>query len=137
VQLINTLQNESRIGLFTRDNKMKHCQAVFLGLIGWYLMLPPASPLNGMPWPDNKAPISHWTIAKSFDTANSCEAALDRNRKGFKQTYHKMSHKNLQSEFWGRFYIAASQQATCIASDDPRLNESAEMGSEMHPSRSN
>jgi hypothetical protein len=113
-------------------------EVAFLGLMGWYLMLPPASQLNGMPWPDNKAPISQWTIAKSFDAANACEAELDRNRKGFKQTYRKMSHKNLQSEFWGRFYIAASQQATCIATDDPRLNESAEKTTpDIRPSGAN
>ena len=101
-------------------------QVAFLGLMGWYLMLPPASQRNGMPWPDNKAPISQWTIAKSFDRANSCEAELDSHRKGFKQIYRKMSHNNPQSEFWERFYVAAAGEATCIATDDPRLNESAE-----------
>jgi hypothetical protein len=101
-------------------------QAVFLGLMGWNLMLPPAGRRNGMPWPDSKAPISQWIIAKSFDAADSCEAELDKHRKGFKQIYRNMSHKNPEAEFWGQFYIAAAGEATCIATDDPRLNESAE-----------
>jgi hypothetical protein len=98
-------------------------QAVFFGLMGWYLMLPPARQQNGIPWPDSKAAVSDWTIAKSFDTAESCEAELDHERKGFKKTYSKISHKNPEVEFWARFYVAAAGEATCIATDDPRLKE--------------
>jgi hypothetical protein len=110
-------------------------EAVIWGLVGWYLMLPPAAERAGMPWPDNKAPISQWTIAKSFDKADSCEVELAKHRKGFKETYSRISHKNLETEFWTRFYIAAAGEATCIATDDPRLNESAKgMTRDMRPS---
>jgi hypothetical protein len=95
---------------------------IVFSLLGWYLMLPPAAQQsNGLPWPDGKAPISQWTVAESFDQAKVCEAALDKHRKKFQQTYNSISHQFADSEFWSRFYVAASGEATCIATDDPRL----------------
>jgi len=93
-----------------------------LTLLGWYLMLPPATlQSNGLPWPDGKAPISQWTVAESFDHARTCEAELDKHRKKFQRTYNKISHQFTDSEFWSRFYVEASGEATCVATDDPRL----------------
>jgi hypothetical protein len=102
---------------------------ILLSLLGWYLMLPPAAQQqNGLPWPDGKAPISQWTIAESFDKAKACEAELDKRRKGFQQTYNKISHQFAVSEFWTRFYVAAAGAATCVATDDPRLKEGTDNG---------
>jgi hypothetical protein len=101
-------------------NHRRHLIA--FSLLGWYLMLPPAAQQpNGLPWPDGKAPISQWTIAESFDQAKTCEGELDKNRKKFQHTYSKLSHQFADSEFWSRFYVAAAAQATCVATDDPRL----------------
>jgi hypothetical protein len=103
---------------------------IVLSLLGWYLMLPPAAQQpNGLPWPDGKAPISQWTIAESFDQAKACEGQLDKHRKKFQQTYSKISHQFAESEFWSRFYVAAAGEATCVATDDPRLKVGSDNGS--------
>ena len=100
---------------------------IIVSLLGWYLMLPPAAQQpNGLPWPDVKAPISQWTIAESFDQAKACEGELDKHRKKFQHTYGKISHQFAESEFWSRFYVAAAGEATCVATDDPRLKADTE-----------
>lgn len=96
-----------------------------LPLTGWYLMLPPASQRNGVPWPDSTASVSRWTIAKSFDTAKACEIDLAKHRKQFR-TYQKASRSDPAAVFWSSFYVSASGSANCIASDDVRLRDSAE-----------
>jgi hypothetical protein len=95
-------------------------------MTGWYLMLPPAGQQNGIPWPDNTAPVSRWTIAESFDTAKACEAELAKHRKQFARTYRKTNQADPAAAFWARFYVTASGNAACIASDDVRLRDSAE-----------
>jgi hypothetical protein len=100
----------------------------FMIAAGWYLMLPPAVQHNGVPWPDNTAPLARWSIAESFDTAKACEAELAKNRKHFSQSYRKTSHKDPASAFWPSFYVSTSISASCIASDDVRLKESADEG---------
>jgi hypothetical protein len=94
-------------------------------MAGWYLMLPPPGEQNGVPWPDNTAPISRWTLAKSFDTAKGCETELGQNRKHFAHNYRKASQSDPAPAFWARFYVEASGGAACIASDDVRLKETA------------
>lgn len=91
-------------------------------------MLPPAGQRNGLPWPDGKAPIFQWTVAESFDKAKACEAELDKHRKKFQQTYRKISHQTLNAEFWTQFYVTASGEATCVATDDPRLKGGSDNG---------
>jgi len=109
--------------------------ATALGLIGWYLMVPPTGQQNGVPWPDNKAPISHWTIAESFDAAKDCEEAVAKHRKKFEQTYKKLKHKTSDADFWGPFYITTAGEATCIATNDPRLrDENGAKSPEVRPS---
>jgi hypothetical protein len=95
-------------------------------LTGWYLMLPPVGQQNGIPWPDNTAPVSRWTIAESFDTAKACETELSKHRKQFVQTSKKTDRADPAAAFWARFYVRASVSATCIATDDVRLRDSAE-----------
>jgi len=97
------------------------CHGLTWGLIGWYLMLPPAGQSNGIPWPDVNAPISQWRIAESFDNAKVCEAELDKHRKGFQRTFHKTNHAGPGAQFWAQFYVAAANDASCIETDDPRL----------------
>ena len=103
---------------------------IVLSLLGWYLMLPPAAQQqNGLPWPDGKAPISEWTVAESFDQAKTCETELDKHRKKFQKTVRsKISHQFAESEFWSRFYVAAAGEATCVATDDPRLKAGSDSG---------
>ena len=100
----------------------------FLIAAGWYLMIPPAGQHNGVPWPDNTAPLARWSIAKSFDTSKACETELAKNRKQFQESYRKTSHKDPAATFWPSFYVSTSISASCIASDDVRLKESADDG---------
>lgn len=88
-------------------------------------MQPSAGQQNGLPWPDGRASISQWTIAESFDDTKDCEATLAHHRKNFQQAYSKLSQKTPDAEFWGRFYATSAGEATCIATDDPRLKEDA------------
>lgn len=73
-----------------------------------------------------RAPIAQWAIAESFDTAKACETEVDKHRKGFEKAYKQVSHSNSSREFRARFFVVTAGEATCIASDDPRLRQEAE-----------
>jgi hypothetical protein len=92
-----------------------------VSLLGWYLMLPPVVQRASLPWPDDKAPLSQWSVAESFDAARDCEAAAEARRVKFQQTYQKQNSENPGEQFWTHFYLNLVMGATCIATDDPRL----------------
>jgi hypothetical protein len=84
--------------------KLRHGPAI--ALVGWYLMAPPpfskaASPADL----DASAPLSHWRLVESYDTARECNAEKD----------HMMDAGETP---WLR---EVGQSGLCIASDDPRL----------------
>ena len=81
----------------------RDCRLFAFLLIGWYLMLPPAGQRNGMLWPDMDAPISKWTIAKSFDSAKACKEKLNLRRKQFQGIYRKTNHNDPGAEYWSQF----------------------------------
>lgn len=99
---------------------------IYFALLGWYLMLPPTAQRNGNPWPDGRAPLGEWATAKSFDTAKACETEVDKHRRVFEKAYREVSHNDSSREFRARFFVVTAGEATCIASDDPRLREEAE-----------
>ena len=103
--------------------KKYRIHAVAVSLLGWYLMLPPASGQNGIPQLMIDAPISHWTVAESFDTSKDCEKELDLRRTNFEKIYKKTNHNNVGEEFWSGLYMAAADSAECVATDDPRLKD--------------
>jgi hypothetical protein len=80
--------------------KLRHA-AVALALLGWYLMLPPQTRTwwVGPQRYDDVAPLSSWTIERSFDNAALCEANQQQAGDAATGTSHP----------------------ACIASDDPRL----------------
>ncbi len=82
---------------------LRHAAA--LALVGWYLMVPPEPPPDGMS--DPSTPLSRWHTIGSFDCAQACEriraAAIEKEPRKLRR--------------------AAEQNALCIASDDPRLKE--------------
>ena len=86
--------------------KISHFAA--LALIGWYLIVP----LQTRTWwvgpqrYDDGAPMSQWSIDRSFDKAGNCEAARQA-------TEQQSSYEALRMD-----------HAVCIASDDPRLRAS-------------
>ncbi len=73
---------------------------------GWYLMMPPRG-RDGRP--DHEAPLSHWSVHSSYDTARECQTgwvAAIRLSKGAPLSYAEQI-----------------DLAKCIATDDPRLKE--------------
>jgi hypothetical protein len=79
--------------------KTRHFAA--LALMGWYLIVPPTTRIwwIGPVRTDDAAQLSKWTVERSFDKAQVCEAAR---LAGQQQS--------------------ANAKAVCVASDDPRLN---------------
>ncbi len=71
--------------------KLQHAAA--LALVGWYLIRPPLPHLNAHDsHTDTAAPLSRWTVVRTFPTKKECETQRGGNP-------------------WEQ----------CVASDDPRL----------------
>jgi hypothetical protein len=91
-----------------KTNRIRLGHIAALALVGWYLMVPPQTRTwwIGRQYYDESASLSRWTIERSFDKAEVCQAAR----------------------------LAAQQQpggaamgmghALCIATDDPSLRGS-------------
>jgi hypothetical protein len=103
---------------------MKLGHATALGLVGWYLIIPP----RVSDWPvlvyDTNAPLSKWQQVGSFNyTAEQC----DRNKKetaGFTlQTTEKMAGTGEDKQKAKQSIRAMLSGLRCIASDDRRLKE--------------
>jgi hypothetical protein len=89
--------------------KLRHAAA--LALVGWYLMMPPASSLD----PDSstylaKAPLSQWKTVKRFDSKLECEEQAE----GF----HLFAKQEPNSQDWAR---NPRSYAECVSTDDQRL----------------
>jgi len=85
--------------------KLHHAAAI--ALVGWYLSVPPQTRTwwIGEERYDDAAPLSKWTIERSFDKAQACEAARLATEQQAGDAALRMSH------------------AVCVASDDPRLKQ--------------
>jgi len=99
---------------------LRHVAA--LALVGWYLMAPPTLSIDGTSdiktgrwWAKTDAPIRDWQILESLDSANDCE--------GMRTKIVMQGKRNLNRtpSTYPWAYAVASTQATCIATDDPRL----------------
>jgi hypothetical protein len=88
--------------------KLRHTAALALGL-GWYLMVPPVNQ-TGDYYADPGAPLGQWTIRSSHDTAKGCEKARAKLKAEISQPQGQLGAV--------RSFLS---EATCIASDDPRL----------------
>ncbi|HXK06920.1 MAG TPA: hypothetical protein VMS37_31285 [Verrucomicrobiae bacterium] len=115
--------------------KKYRIHAVAVSLLGWYLMLPPATGQNGIPQLVINAPIAHWTVAQSFDSSKECEKELDLRRTKFEKIYKKSNHDNVGEEFWSGLYLAAADSAECVATDDPRLREGGSQDAAASPEK--
>ena len=91
---------------------LRHAAA--LALVGWYLMTPPLYK-EGANW---NAPLSDWSISKSFDSAADCEQARQQLvDQGFK--FNNAKTATIDQRQAGAVFMGAN----CVASDDPRLKE--------------
>lgn len=87
-------------------------------------MLPPIHPLRNQAGklvaPDvEMAPLSEWTIARSYDTAAECMVERDARIKIARQ--HKWSGKEMDLDEAER--DLQNLTSACIATDDPRLRD--------------
>jgi hypothetical protein len=93
---------------------MKPRHAAALALVGWYLLCPPLS-RDRRDW-STVAPLSQWTIIKSFHSQNDChihtQEALEEYRN---QHFRDASALTPTPEY--------EAILRCIATDDPRLNK--------------
>lgn len=86
--------------------KARHVAA--LALVGWYLMVPTT---------DQAIPLSEWQMANRFDRAADCEGS----RKVFFDAGMKRM-KDARDDAERTFGVLMTK-ATCIPSDDPRLQK--------------
>ena len=102
--------------------------AAALALVGWYLMTPPIDWTGKRSYPDDRAPLSKWEMAGSFDPAEACQHKRDD------EIYHpctldipasSVCPQNAiprDDDFW-RAERESFFEARCIGTDDPRLKE--------------
>jgi hypothetical protein len=104
---------------------MRFRHAAALALVGWYLMVAPASGKHSDPnHPDFDpinskfrfhAPLSKWTQIGEFDSATECDRQREK-----QMTQHGY---NLMEYSRGAEITAEGLWVRCIGTDDPRLRE--------------
>lgn len=102
-----------RRAIETESMKLRHAAA--LTLLGWYLMIPPIQPDGTV---DSDAPLARWRIEGNLNSSASCEAMRDSLR-GTTALARGAQEPPVEVE------LAADHQAVCVATDDPRLEESS------------
>jgi len=90
--------------------KIRSAHAAALALAGWYLMMPPISGDKL----SERAALSQWQIAASFDSARECDAK----KMEFASQSEKLSSDANPSV---KLLARAESLAQCIDSADPRL----------------
>jgi hypothetical protein len=103
---------------------MKLGHAAALGLVRWYLIIPP----RVSDWPvlvyDENAPVSKWQQAGSFYyTAERCGEDKKKTAGLMLQTTEKMAGTGGDKQKAKQIIMAMLSGLRCIASDDPRLME--------------
>ncbi len=127
---------EVRFETDRKNRQMKLRHAAALAVVGWYLMVPPpgqprSTGANTAP-PNDNAPLNQWTIRNSYDSAQACEAAKQKDRDTATTNVDKQHHLAEQRQglwpnnFSDQGFLVADQleyatEALCISTDDPRL----------------
>lgn len=101
--------------------KLHHAAVVFS--VGWYLMTPPH--LSPTEW-DIDAPLSRWSVASEFDTAEDCKQTQETTFNEAFQAEHE--YQASHPEISDREALSQLPISQCVATDDPRLNEQDSSG---------
>jgi hypothetical protein len=103
---------------------MKPRHAAALALVGWYLMAPPLYK-NGKHYiVVRDAPISHWKIDESFDSAAECQQGILDNVRSMRNVAIAAGECSATpGTECNSVLLKRSTLAECIATDDPRLKE--------------
>ena len=104
--------------------KLRHTAA--LALMGWYLLVPPASCKPGWlsewkPLPCT-APLSEWIVTLLFSSSEKCAAEREADIAYGRQeatSFRGSSNKQLVDSTEGLYWRALTER--CISTDDPRL----------------
>jgi hypothetical protein len=118
---------------FAKIGAMKHCHAIALALVGWYLIIPPilhkqktkGSSTDGLLWLDmsdggqgavaDSAPLSQWSINSTYDSGRACEQA--------KLALTGRDKAMPPSDKGAILLRWAHDDSVCIAADDQRLKK--------------
>ena len=112
--------------------KLGHASA--LGVIDWYLIMPP----RVSDWPvlvyDTNAPLSKWQQVGSFNyTAKQCNRNKKETAGLMLRTTEKMAGTGKDKQRAKHSIMAVLPELQCIASDDPRLKEKIDARVKLTP----
>jgi len=105
---------------------LRHAAA--LALAGWYLMTPPIESCLGAfsGGSCKKTPLSKWQIGATRDSLADCEESkavwIEKGRMYLGRSDARSRTRGLRMAPDEASYLADTE-ATCVASDDPRLKE--------------
>ncbi len=85
-----------------------------LGLVTWFLMMPPTIPGTGRV--NRDAPLSEWTIASRWPHSQGCETAKDRAHEAGQAAHAEDSHRGENLDL-----TCPRCAAVCVEDNDPRL----------------
>jgi hypothetical protein len=104
--------------------------AAAVGLIGWYLMIPPPRQIDSKLQINYTAPIEKWVQLRLFDSRSECEAARSAYAKNPPGGIADMLSSKAEER-------AVMQAARCIAASDPRIAEQSSAARSVRPLASN
>jgi hypothetical protein len=108
------------------NQRMKLCHGAALALVGWYLMVPPLQRevccsliVSG----DPSIQIAKWQTLSVFATRAECEQSTYKEVRKRTVAAHQLAKAYGLSDRLEREWKEAGSQATCVASNDPRLRD--------------
>jgi hypothetical protein len=117
-----------------KEKEVKLYHTAALALVGWYLMMPPATRgwFSATTTHNDSAPLSQWTTLRSFDTSLECQTYLGRDDSTWQDAetrrFNRFLSERKQSSGkvtpWDQILAerrGEMDHARCIATDDPRL----------------
>lgn len=100
---------------------MKPRHGIAVALVGWYLMVPPLTPGGGPHEVLFHAPLSKWEVGEEHDTKVECQNSL-------KESVENMEHDANACEVGScAVMVVEYAHGRCMASDDPRLKNNADV----------
>ncbi|MBV8892770.1 MAG: hypothetical protein JO266_12515 [Acidobacteria bacterium] len=98
------------------DQRMNRRHAIWVALIGWYLLVPPL--VNAPYKVDTEAPLSNWKVYRTFTTAEECKKFWSASQTEYQHTANAPIGSIKKGT---RAFALQMSFARCIASDSPAL----------------
>jgi hypothetical protein len=114
----------ARLSANSMSMNLRH--AATLALVGWYLMIPPASTYNGEAHVDSHASVRSWTrIGRSFDSSADCEKAKEKSQKNVQDAegrgLESAARMDANPDDQALAGYEAARHMKCVSKDDPRI----------------